>query len=110
MVTNDILYNTAGMMTRMNDGFRDNIGYHPCGVLKLTVPDMYCREDIIKRLREAGFDLGRRICRRAHLDSFEVSFYQAVAFDKLLMKNFKWNYEPKWKRRKRILMRKYEPT
>ncbi len=64
-------------------------------------------QNVMKELSIAGFDLERRICRLPDIDSYGHWFFQAVGFQELLLRDFKWNWEPEWKRKKRILMRKY---
>lgn len=107
-MTDNLFYNTAVGMASRNDGFSDNIGCHPHGVLGLDISYDYDRKTVIKELHEAGFDLGRRICRVPNYGGFGSRFYQALTLQCLLLKDFKWNWEPEWKRKKRILMRRYK--
>lgn len=103
----NLFYNTAVVMAHRNDGFSDNIGYYPHGVRELNISG-YDIKTVFKKLREAGFDLKGRICRVHVPEDCGFRFYQAITLQDLLLKDFKWNWDPEWRRKKKILMRRYK--
>ncbi len=73
--------------------------------LKVSVaPDRFVAE----RLAEAGFSFNRTIDKSYDHLRQQYTYYQRVDKRDLIFKKFDWPWEPKWKKIKRLLVKKFD--
>jgi hypothetical protein len=64
-------------------------------------------EFLIEELIKNDFDFDRKIYKEYNFELDEYSYFQEINITSLLLKDFKWSWEPQWKKIKRLLLVKF---